>query len=108
MKTGPPLLDQLLQLQAPLFAGIDPTLLQAWLAAAELRCHARGTTVLRADQLNSQTFLVLSGELVVSLQQGGTAALARIGPGDCVGEGQRSPRATPPLGCAASSRANSG
>jgi diguanylate cyclase (GGDEF)-like protein len=86
MKTGPPLLEQLLQLQAPLFAGIDPTLLQAWLAAAELRSHAGGSTVLRADQLNSQTFLVLSGELVVSLQQGGTAALARIGPGDCVGE----------------------
>jgi len=86
MNDDPQLLERLLKLQAPLFAGIDPTLLNAWLSTAQLRHHTSGSAVLMADQANSQTFLVLSGQLVVSLQQGGHALLATIGPGECVGE----------------------
>jgi diguanylate cyclase (GGDEF)-like protein len=86
MTGGPELLERVLQLQSPLFSGIDPTLLTEWLDASELRCLAGEATVLSADQANSQTFLVIAGRLLVTLQQGDAAPLATIGPGECVGE----------------------
>lgn len=42
--------------------------------------------VLASDQTNGQTFLVISGKLMVTLQQGSATPLATINPDEIVGE----------------------
>ena len=86
MTGSPELLERVLQLQSPLFAGIDPMLLIEWLEAAEMRYLAGNSSVLSADQANRETFLVISGQLLVTLQQGGATPLATISPGEVFGE----------------------
>jgi diguanylate cyclase (GGDEF)-like protein len=79
-------LEQLLNLQAPLFQGIDPALIQSWLPSTQLQRHTQGSELLIADQTNQHTFLLLSGQLHVILQEISTAPLAIIQPGHIVGE----------------------
>jgi diguanylate cyclase (GGDEF)-like protein len=86
MTGSPGLLERLLQLRSPLFAGIDPTLLIEWLETAELRCLEGNTSVLAADQANGQTFLVIAGQLMVTLERSSATPLATISPGEVVGE----------------------
>lgn len=86
MKGQSELVGRLVPLDAPLFTGIDPTLLCDWLAALELRQQASGSTVLAADQDNHHTFFVITGRLAVRLHHASSEPLARLGPGDCVGE----------------------
>jgi diguanylate cyclase (GGDEF)-like protein len=86
MTGSPEPLERVLQLQSPLFAGIDPMLLIEWLEAAEMRYLAGNSSVLSADQANRETFLVISGQLLVTLQQGGATPLATVSPGEVFGE----------------------
>ena len=102
MTGRPGLLERLLQLRSPLFAGIDQTLLIEWLETTELRYLEGNTVVLAADQANDQTLLVISGGLVVNLEQRSATPLATIGPGEVVGECRPSAWLQPPPGCARS------
>ncbi len=74
--------------RAPLFADRDPAELRAAAARCTERAYRKGEGVWRAGDRGEELLIVESGELAVwgTDESGADELLARLGPGECVGE----------------------
>ena len=72
--------------QSQLFQGVDLPTMSALLQEARTVPIAAGQVLLDPKHRNADIYIVLTGELLVCLEPRVVNPLARMGPGDCVGE----------------------
>lgn len=72
--------------RAPLFSKVDVEAIAPELSGAQLRNLLPGDILLEPERGNSDIFVVLAGELIVTPNLGDVAPLARLRAGECVGE----------------------
>jgi CRP-like cAMP-binding protein len=76
-----------LLLLSPILRPLDPARRAAVLREFEMQFLERGTVLIHEGELATGLFLLVSGEVEVTRQEGGEPlVLARLGPGDVVGE----------------------
>ena len=72
--------------EAGLFQGVDLAAVQPLLQEARILQVKAGQVLLDPKHRNTDIYIVLTGELLVCLEPRVANPLARMGPGDCVGE----------------------
>src|SRR5476649_2614686 len=71
---------------SPLFAGLNPEKLLPHMQHATVLELGTGQRLLEPGQHNNRLFVLLSGELGIYLDAGARVQVAKIEPGECVGE----------------------
>lgn len=79
-------LDRLLNSRPALLEGINSTIVKMWLSKCKLISANKGEILLRNDEESHYAYLVMSGGLEVKLHKDDDTSLAKIGPGEIVGE----------------------